>query len=417
MILLFVSCKKVYATGLEEPMVRDAESLVIALDPGHGGDEDGAVYYGFREQDLNYTIAIQLKEELERYENVTVVLTRDAIENVSLIERANRAKERGADILISLHLNASSAHTSHGASVYISTGEKNKDALRQLADCFLGEFEGLGLTNAGTFARVTQLGGRREDGSFEDYYGILRHAYNAEIPALIVEHCYMDAKEDKTFFESREGLEQLAAADARAIAGYYGLMDKNGKRAVALHATRFGATTKANELQYYDAPEIRGVRLVTDDRRTPEIAVYEVDIKDGIGISSIYLVYQNDETGETTTVFLLQSNPLTTGTYTLNAYIPHGLELGHYTLRYIGANNVAGYDAGYNYCENEMIGYGKCDWLSSFSYFGEADLNIEDKGNLAAAQQEKLLYELIFELRNKMDFRIPVLSPERVRLK
>ena len=157
--------------GLVDPIQSAASEiegeLIIALDPGHGGEEDGANYYGEVEKDVNLKIAKYVKEGLEQYDNVDVFLTREGDEQVSLKERVDRATQAGADMFISLHCNASVSHKSHGASVYISTGEGRRKELREFADYFLGEFEAIGLDNAGTFARVTQMGGRRGDGSFD----------------------------------------------------------------------------------------------------------------------------------------------------------------------------------------------------------------------------------------------------------
>ncbi len=369
-------------------------SLVIALDPGHGGEEEGAMYYGLMEKDINYKMAELVKRELERYPNVTVFLTRNGDEQVSLLERADRAKEADADILLSLHFNASAFHHSQGASVYISTGEMYRNDLRQFADYLLGEFEAMGLNNAGTFARVTQMGGRRADGTFDDYYGILRHSYNNGMPSMIIEHCYMDAEADKAYFYEQEGLEKLAKADVNAIAAYYKLTDADGEGVTPKHAKKFGATTKALEKNYYEAPNITGIRLIDYDGKTPGMAEFEVEVEDGAGITSVYLVYKNTDTEETVTVSLACLDSLTTGTHRLGAYIPAKLELGNYTLSYIGAYNEAGYDAGYNISGAAMLGFGKCDWLNRFRYSGEADFTVKEKTVVSDAYARKLIHQV-----------------------
>ncbi|MDE5864914.1 MAG: N-acetylmuramoyl-L-alanine amidase, partial [Lachnospiraceae bacterium] len=250
-------------------------SLVIALDPGHGGEEEGAMYYGMMEKDINYRMAQLVKQQLEKYPGVTVILTREEEETLPLYERANRALTADADILLSLHFNASASHLSKGASVYVTTAEAYREKLRQFADYLLGEFEALGLENAGTFARVTQMGGRRADGTFDDYYGILRHSYNNGIPAMIIEHCYMDAEEDKPFFYTEEGLKKLAEADVNAIASYYDLADLEGKKVTPKHAKRFGATTKALEKNYDESPNVTAIKLIDYDGMVPGIATFE----------------------------------------------------------------------------------------------------------------------------------------------
>lgn len=369
-----------FATMIFNPTFVNAtgntNNLVIVLDPGHGGEEDGANYYGLQEKDLNLKLAKMVQQELQEYQGVDVMLTREADEEVSLWERANRASEAGADILLSMHFNASVLHKSNGASVYISTGEYHKEKLMQLGDNLLGEFEAIGLSNAGMFARVTQMNGRRADGSFDDYYGVLRHSYNHGIPAMIIEHCYMDSEVDKDYFYTDAGLETLAQADANAIAVHYGLCKPEGQVPEAKHATVFGATTKAVERNYYEAPRLKTISLKEYDGKTPGIATYEVEVEEGVGVSTIYLVYKNVADGTTFTIYLNLEESLDTGLYEVTAYFPSNLSLGECDLTYIGVYNEVGFDAGYNRWNGTMVGYGKCDWLNTFDYNGEADLNI-----------------------------------------
>lgn len=378
-------------------------TVTIALDPGHGGGEDGAYYYGLKEKDINLKLAKLVQQELEQYSRVSVVLTREEDEEVGLSERALRASKAGADVLLSVHCNASASHKSSGASIYISTGEGRRQKLQEFADLLLGEFEAAGLQNAGTFARVTQMGGRRSDGSFDDYYGILRHSYNNGMPSMIIEHCYMDSETDRKFLQSDEGLKTLARADANGIAAYYGLEKTDGTKIVPKHAKVYGGTTKAVKQDYFEAPLITGIRLMEYDGKTPGIAEYEVSVEDEIGIHSIYLVYKNGDTGETASVFLKQSESIVTGTHRLKGYIPEYLSLGNYRLCYIGAYNEAGYDAGYNYAEGSMIGFGKCDWLNRFTYEGDADIRVGQPGSISTAHQKLMDYEIQIGLRKKGD--------------
>lgn len=384
-----------HATGMY------AGQLVIALDPGHGGEENGASYYGIEEKDINLKLAKLVKEELDQYQGVQVVLTREEDEEVSLWERANRASAADADILLSLHFNASVSHKSNGASIYLSTGEQNKDKLMQLGDNLLGEFESIGLSNAGMFARVTQMNGRRADGSFDDYYGVLRHAYNMGIPAMIVEHCYMDSEIDKEYFYTDEGLQKLAKADAKAIAAYYRLCKHGEDVPEAKHATVFGATTKAVERDYYEAPQLKSIALKEYDGKTPGLATYEIDIEDGVGVSTTYLVYKNVTEGTTFTIYLNLEKSLTTGVHEVTAYFPSHLALGECDLSYVGVYNEVGLDAGYNRYYGTMVGYGKCDWLNTFTYNGEADLKIMEQTMFSPIKTDYIMNELRKQMRYK----------------
>lgn len=376
-------------------------SLVIALDPGHGGEEDGANYYDIQEKDINLKLAKLVKQELQMYQGVNVILTREEDEEVNLWERASRASNAGADILFSLHFNASTSHKSNGASVYISTGEYHKERLMRIGDCLLGEFEAIGLNNAGMFARVTQMNGRRADGSFDDYYGVLRHSYNLGIPAMIVEHCYMDSEIDKEYFYTEEGLEKLAKADANAIAAYYGLCKPGEDAPIPKHATEFGVTTKAVERGYFESPRLKNIVLKEYDGKTPGIATYEVDVEDRVGISTLYLVYKNSEDGTSFTVYLNLEKSLQSGVHEVTAYFPSRLSLGKCDLSYIGVYNEVGLDAGYNRYYGKMIGYGKCDWLNIFEYSGEADLNVMEQTKISPIKTDYVIDNLRKQMKYK----------------
>lgn len=384
---------------------------IIALDPGHGGEEEGACYYGMEEKDVNLKLAKLVKSGLEEYKGVKVVLTREGDETLSLGQRALRAKEQNADILISLHQNASLFHKSQGSTIYISTAENYREQLFQMADYLLGEFEALGLQNDGTIARVTQMGRRRADGSFDDYYGVLRHGYNNGMPALLIEHCFMDSKEDHTFLETEEGIMQLAQADINGIASFYNLEKKDGSVHVKKQAKQYGATTRGIAMDYYEPPEITGLQLTDFNGISPSIATYQVTINDGAGVDSIGLVYKNGA-GETASVSLKLTDKLTTGTYELKAYIPEMMRKSDYQLSYIGIHNRAGYEAGYNRAGGEMIGFGKCNWTNRFAYMGEADLQIKEQGNIDWTKSRWMDYEVSIGIRDRRRFFVGRLYPD-----
>jgi N-acetylmuramoyl-L-alanine amidase len=83
-------------------------SLVVVLDPGHGGayPHDGAHGRGgLVEKDVALVVALRTKEALEE-NGVTVVLTRESDADVPLSRRAQIANEAGADLFLSIHCNS-----------------------------------------------------------------------------------------------------------------------------------------------------------------------------------------------------------------------------------------------------------------------------------------------------------------------
>lgn len=87
----------------------------ILLDPGHGGDDFGARAFGLRESDLVLDIGQRVKESLRRrMPEVRVLMTRETDDFVSLEQRTAMANSVGADVFLSLHLNAADEPVSRG---------------------------------------------------------------------------------------------------------------------------------------------------------------------------------------------------------------------------------------------------------------------------------------------------------------
>ena len=89
-----------------------APTITVVIDPGHGGPATvatnlGACYNGLQEKDMTLATAMALKSELEKYGNVTVYLTRNTDVEISLKDRIAAAKLVNADVVVSVHYNAS----------------------------------------------------------------------------------------------------------------------------------------------------------------------------------------------------------------------------------------------------------------------------------------------------------------------
>ena len=168
---------------------------------------------------------------MEHYDGIEVYLTREtdiALDpdlKIELEQRAVVAKEHNADYFVSLHFNASEAHTLNGVTVYASFRENVAEKSQGIAHSILDQLVALGLKNNDVKTRVSK-DYFAEDGSRLDYYAVIRHNSLRDIPAVIVEHCFMDNEIDKEFMDTDEKLKALAEADAKGIAGYLELKGK-----------------------------------------------------------------------------------------------------------------------------------------------------------------------------------------------
>ncbi|EWS52982.1 N-acetylmuramoyl-L-alanine amidase AmiC precursor [Methylibium sp. T29] len=99
---------------------RIAERLVIvALDPGHGGEDPGAIGpTGLREKDVVLQVAQRLRARINEQPNMRAMMTRDADFFVPLNERVRKARRVQADLFISIHADAFIKPHARGASVF-----------------------------------------------------------------------------------------------------------------------------------------------------------------------------------------------------------------------------------------------------------------------------------------------------------
>lgn len=212
--------------------------MTICLDPGHGGSDSGANAFGTKESDLTLKIAQYCKEELSKYD-VNVVMTRTTDTRLSeeaamdLKNRVEVAKKAGASYFISIHINSAANSAAKGAEVYYpnTSGNKNLSSNGQnLAKAIQKQLTALGLYDRGIKIRNYTDGTTSYDptSSDKDYYGVIRYAKEANITGLIVEHCFINNKDEfDKYLGSNAKLQQLGIADARGIVSALGLQAKN----------------------------------------------------------------------------------------------------------------------------------------------------------------------------------------------
>lgn len=197
-------------------MAAKEDDIIIVIDPGHGGSQNGADYNGLLEKDINMTVSNVLVEELEKYDGIKVYLTHDSAEDeMSIKERADFAEEVNADYFFCIHFNASGNHNFYGAETWITSYGRYYSEMYAFSEIVIDEFIEMGLYNRGIKTKL------ETDGT--DYYGVLRRCGEYDIPAVIIEHCHMDNAEDASFLDEEADLVEFGKADARAIAKFLGL--------------------------------------------------------------------------------------------------------------------------------------------------------------------------------------------------
>ncbi|NIN01891.1 MAG: hypothetical protein GTO24_28470 [candidate division Zixibacteria bacterium] len=102
---------------------------VIVIDPGHGGEDFGAVgKSGLSEKEVTLDVARRLRDLLEKEKGLQVVLTRERDVLVSLEERAQTANRNDADLFISIHTNSSKKRAVRGSETFFLASAETDEA-------------------------------------------------------------------------------------------------------------------------------------------------------------------------------------------------------------------------------------------------------------------------------------------------
>src|SRR5690606_17451390 len=97
----------------------DNRPILIALDPGHGGEDPGATgRHGTREKDIDLAMAKRLKKLIDQQPHMRAYLTRDNASFVPLHVRVQKARRVKADLFISIHADAWIKPSARGSSVF-----------------------------------------------------------------------------------------------------------------------------------------------------------------------------------------------------------------------------------------------------------------------------------------------------------
>lgn len=116
------------ASGDEEAPESQDPPAALILDPGHGGNDLGAVVGGRREKDIALSISRRLKARLEARGAGPVRMTRDSDSFVPLDERVDDSLEWSGRVFVSLHLNQVRAKRLQGITVYAFGKDQFKSA-------------------------------------------------------------------------------------------------------------------------------------------------------------------------------------------------------------------------------------------------------------------------------------------------
>lgn len=196
----------------------DGERLAgahVVLDPGHGGEETGAVSStGIVEAELNLDVARRTAETLREL-GATVALTRDDEVRVTIQTRAAIVRALDPLVFVSIHHNGGPTTPSERPGVQLFHQHQTPRSAR-LAGLLFEELQAAFAPFADTWSGGDATGVRaRIDGEGDDYYGILRETRGT--PAVLAEALYQSSEPGASLLLEPEVRQAEADAIARAI--------------------------------------------------------------------------------------------------------------------------------------------------------------------------------------------------------
>jgi N-acetylmuramoyl-L-alanine amidase len=211
----------------------------IFIDPGHGGKDTGAVGNGLQEKDITLSIALEMRRILQNeYESVSVQLSRTSDIAVPLSERAAKANRWGADVYVSIHVNAGGGT---GYEDYIYEGLSDHSTTARIRDIIHEE--------------VIRATGFRDRGKKKANFYVLRETI---MPAILTENGFVDGKEDAEKLKDPAFLQKIARGHVNGLEKAFHLTkksDSNDLIRVIVDGKQIGAYEKKEnvlkQVEYY----------------------------------------------------------------------------------------------------------------------------------------------------------------------
>ena len=243
--------------GRPEPKIEDrpvsagkpvvARLVTITLDPGHGGEDPGAVgRRGTYEKTITLAVAKRLKDKIDNEPNMRAMLTRDSDYFVPLHVRVQKARRVQADLFVSIHADAFIKPSARGSSVFalsekgatssaanwlakkendadliggVNLGTQDKDLARVLLDLSttaqINDSLKLGRAVLGELGNINDL----HKGSVEQAgFAVLKAP---DIPSILIETAFISNPEEEAKLRDEAYQEKMANSILKGIRAYF----------------------------------------------------------------------------------------------------------------------------------------------------------------------------------------------------
>ena len=196
-------------------------SKTIFLDPGHGGRDSGAYYYGIAEKDLNLQVSRKLRKRLEEL-GYTVLTSRDSDVDVDFVtERSRMVNKTNADFFISIHFNATGNDTTLNLGIQTYSYKEEVGYPSKINQYWHNNPDRISESNrlaADLHSSLLTETGARDAGLLQATFAVLRETAK---PAVLLELGYMDNPEENQRIRSEQYQDKLVEGIIKGIQKYY----------------------------------------------------------------------------------------------------------------------------------------------------------------------------------------------------
>lgn len=221
----------------------------VVLDSGHGGKDPGCVSGSIYEKDITLSIAKKLGKLIEsNFPETEVIYTRSNDTYVELAERGKIANRNGADLFISIHINASTNSAARGTSTHImgmdKSGKNLEVTMREndvviYEDDYTTKYEGYNPGDPASYIMFSLMQYAHQDQSMMFAQVIQKHfrsnlpmpdrgttqepflvLWRASMPSVLVEVGFISNATDRTFISSDKGQTEAARSLFNAFSEY-----------------------------------------------------------------------------------------------------------------------------------------------------------------------------------------------------
>lgn len=201
--------------------------IKICIDAGHFGKNNrSTVYPSYYESEMTWKLHLLLKKELKAY-GFEVITTRED-KDVDLKRETRGEMSEGCDLFISLHSNACDDERVDKAVIipfidlaWTDIDDKSRAIAAKFGPCIM---EVMGLSSYQIYPFRDEEEDRDGNGVFDDeYYSVLYGARGVGTPGVILEHGFHTNFKCAKWLSDETNLENLAKAEAKVIAEFFGV--------------------------------------------------------------------------------------------------------------------------------------------------------------------------------------------------